>query len=89
MFSSELQQLQSLLLLNPEVSLLIDDFGLMLKSEFDERCQNMQDCMGHVFRRNETIHPDFRVDNPLYVQRNMFEHFWDDYLPCYKQLNLF
>lgn len=69
--------MQQLLLLRPQISLLIDEFGLMLKDEYDERSYLASECYKCVFRRNETIHPDFRDDNPFYRPRNLFEHFWD------------
>lgn len=49
----------------------------MLKGEYDERSALASECDKHLFRRVKTIHPDFRDDNPFYLPRNLFEHFWD------------
>lgn len=69
--------MQQLLPLRPQISLLIDEFGLMLKDEYDERSELALECDKHLFRRVKTIYPDFRDNNPFYRPRNLFEHFWD------------
>lgn len=84
-------RLRCLSLRHPEISQLIDEFGLMLKEEYDERSSNSVCCDSHVFRRNRTIHPDFRDDNPYFVPRNCFESFFDEHsvVPVITQLKLF
>lgn len=61
---------------NPEISSLIDDFGLMLKQEWDERSEYAERCYYSLYRWCSEPFIDPRNGDPRYKPLNMFQGFW-------------